>query len=260
MASVSDQSTIFYQNMPRRPRPALRGRPKEEGPVVNVASSSKAKLSLAKIASKRNMEAVDSEPDLDEEEREDNDSDEGPSSESDEEDSDLPGNLAEDEESDVNMDAPRVAQWVDEEDLERAEAVSGDASHKNAVDPEDIVRFYYLPLRYERFVIYCFPPTHRKPSKIVRQITTWRRCASHYTPLPDLASLPLGALRRAQRALARAQAEENPSDSEEDESSESESGPEQVSVKGKGSRPNAHKPEWSNKPRTDISKRSNKNA
>ena len=106
-----------------------------------MASSSKAKLSLAKIASKRNMEAVDSEPDLDEEEREDNDSDEGPSPESDEEDSDLPGDLAEDEESDVNMDAPRVAQWVDEEDLERAEAFSGDASHKNTVDLEDIVRF-----------------------------------------------------------------------------------------------------------------------
>ena len=141
LAPVSDQSTIFCQNMPRRPRPVLRGRPKEEGPVANVASSSKAKLPLAKIASKRNMEAVDSEPDLDEEEREDNDSDEGPSSESDEEDSDLPGDLAEDEESDVNMDAPRVAQWVDEEDLERAEAVSGDASHKNTVDPEDIVRF-----------------------------------------------------------------------------------------------------------------------
>ena len=143
--------------MPRRPRPALRGRPKEEGPVVNVASSSKAKLPLAKVASKRKMEAVDSEPDLDEEEREDNDGDEGPSSESDEEDSDLPGDLSEDEESDVNMDAPRVAQWVDEEDLERAETVSGDASHENTVNPEDIVRFLYLPLSYERFVIYCVP-------------------------------------------------------------------------------------------------------
>lgn len=76
---------------------------------------------------------------------------------------------------------------------------------------------------------------------------------------PDLASLPLGALRRAQYALARAQAEESPSGSE-DESLGSESEPEQVSAKGKESKPDAHKPEWSNKPRTDIAKRQNKNA
>jgi len=76
----------------------------------------------------------------------------------------------------------------------------------------------------------------------------------------DLASLPLGALRRAQRALARAQAEENPSDSDEGEKSESGSEPEEVLAKGKESKPNAHKPEWSNKPRTDIAKRANKNA
>lgn len=79
-------------------------------------------------------------------------------------------------------------------------------------------------------------------------------------PTTDLASLPLGALRCAQRALARAQAEENPSDSEEDESSGSGSEPEEVTAKGKESKPNAHKPEWSNKPRTDIAKRENKNA
>lgn len=75
----------------------------------------------------------------------------------------------------------------------------------------------------------------------------------------DLASLPLGALRRAQRALARAQTEEDPSDSE-DERSESESDLDEVLAKGKESKPNAHKPEWSNKPRTDIAKRQNKNA
>lgn len=76
----------------------------------------------------------------------------------------------------------------------------------------------------------------------------------------DLASLPLGALRRAQRALSRAQAEENSSESEEDERSESESEPEKVSAKGKESKPDAHKPKWSSKPRTDIEKRANKNA
>lgn len=80
------------------------------------------------------------------------------------------------------------------------------------------------------------------------------------TPLrTDLASLPLGALRRAQRALARAQIEEGPSDSE-DERSESESDSDDALAKGNESKPNAHKPEWSNKPRTDIVKRQNKNA
>ena len=73
-----------------------------------------------------------------------------------------------------------------------------------------------------------------------------------------MASLPFGALRRAQRALARAQVEENSGDS--DENPELESEPEEVSVKDQESKPNAHKPEWSNKPRTDIAKRSNKNA
>jgi hypothetical protein len=110
----------------------------------------------------------------------------------------------------------------------------------------------------DRSIIYFV--LHRKPYKIVRQLTTFVRDypSSHHPT--DLASLPLGALRRAQRALARAQAEENPSDSEEDERSESGSEPEEVSAKGKESKPNAHKPEWSNEPRTDIAKRANKNA
>ena len=105
------------------------------------------------------------------------------------------------------------------------------------------------------FILLC-----RKPFKTVRRPTM--SFGDHSSPrLPtDLASLPLGALRRAQRALARAQAEENPSDSEEDTGSESESEPEEASTKGKESKPNAHKPEWSNKPRTDIAKRGNKNA
>ena len=100
---------------------------------------------------------------------------------------------------------------------------------------------------------------HRKPYKTVRQLSDvcWGPPSSH---LPtDLASLPLGALRSAQRALARAQTEEDQSGSE-DERSESEVDSDEALAKGKASRPNAHKPEWSNKPRTDIAKRQNKNA
>jgi ribosomal RNA-processing protein 36 len=69
---------------------------------------------------------------------------------------------------------------------------------------------------------------------------------------PDLASLPLGALRTAQRALNRTRVDSD-SESESDPGSESDSGPE-AEVK------RAEKPEWSNKPRTDISKRKNKHA
>lgn len=100
---------------------------------------------------------------------------------------------------------------------------------------------------------------YRKPYKIVRETMCVRNCLLS-PPHPDLASLPLGALRRAQRALAKAQAEEYSSNSEEDESSETESEPEQGLIEGKESKANAHKPEWSNKPRTDIEKRQNKNA
>ncbi|KAF9651889.1 DUF947-domain-containing protein, partial [Thelephora ganbajun] len=123
------------------------------------------------------------------------------------------------EESDVDVDAPRVAQWVDEEDLEQLEMPSEDASRRK----------------------------------------TGGDYPSLYLPI-GLASLPLGALRRAQRALAMAQVQDSPNDSEEEEESEPESEPEDVSAKGKERKPDAHKPEWSNKPRTDIAKRTNKNA
>ena len=94
----------------------------------------------------------------------------------------------------------------------------------------------------------------------MRRLTTFvKDYALSHLPT-DLVSLPLGALRRAQRALARAQAVENPSGSEGEETSEPESEPEEVSAKGKESKPDAHRPEWSSKPRTDIAKRTNKNA
>jgi hypothetical protein len=125
--------------------------------------------------------------------------------------------------------------------------------HKKMVDLEDIVCFF---ARLSELMVYR--AVYRKPYKIVRQ--TVCVCGNPLLlPLSDLASLPLGALRRAQRTLARAQVEGNPSDSE-DESSESQSEPEKVPAKGKERKPNAHKPEWSNKPRTDIAKRPNKNA
>jgi len=242
--------------MPRRPRPAPREKPSKEKFAANVASSSKVKLPLPKAAPERKLKALDSEPESDDEDGESSsDSDEEDSEEGDSDDGPLGGDTDEDgEESDVDVDAPRVSQWVDDEDLEELDAPPGDTSHGKV---EDIVSVVLVSSKSGWFIM-CFA-CNRKRCRTVRQLIS---SAGNYPlsrPTIDLASLPLGALRRAQRALARAQAEENPSDSE-DDSSESGSEPEQVSAKGKESNPNAHKPEWSNKPRTDIAKRGNKNA
>ena len=202
------------------------------------------------------LKAVRSKPESDEDEESSSDSDEEESEEGDSEDGSLGGGSDEDgEESDVDVDAPRVSQWVDDEELEELDAPPGDASRGKA---EDIVGVVLVSSKSRWFIVYF--AFFRKRCKTVRQLTISAGNYPLLRPITDLASLPLGALRRAQRTLARAQVEENPSDSEEDESSGSGSEPEEVSAKGKESKPNAHKPEWSNKPRTDIAKRGNKNA
>jgi len=249
--------TFAAEYMPRRPRPASREKPGKENFVANAASSSKDQLPLP--TSKRKLQAVESEPELGEVEWGD---DEIPSSDENEEgdsdDGSSPDPDGDEGESDVDVDAPRVAQWVDEDDLEEPEILPRDASHGKAVNAEDIVRVVYVYPKFGWFIV-CFA-LYRIPYKIVSWLTTPVEDYPSSHPPTDLASLPLGALRRAQRALARAQAEENPSDSEEEEGSEPESEPEEVLANNKGSKPNAHKPEWSNKPRTDIAKRANKNA
>lgn len=71
-------------------------------------------------------------------------------------------------------------------------------------------------------------------------------------------NLPLGALRKAQRALAHTKAANYPEgdiSSSEDES-EAESGARSLNMKGK----QKEIPEWSTKPRTDLAKRSSKHA
>lgn len=103
-----------------------------------MTSSSKVQLPLPKTTSKRKLKAVDPEPGSDGEEWDD----EEPSSDSDEDEGDDDDvSLGEtSEESDVDVDAPRVAQWVDEDDVDQPEIASGDASHGKAVVAEDIVR------------------------------------------------------------------------------------------------------------------------
>ena len=114
--------------------------------MANVASSSRVKLPLPRAAPERRLKAVDTESESDEDGDESSPvSDEEASEEGDSSDGSTGENLDEDgEESDMDVDAPRVSQWVDDEDLEELEAPAGDASHGDA---EDIVRVALVSLK-----------------------------------------------------------------------------------------------------------------
>ena len=139
--------------MPRRPRLASGGKPRKEKIVADVASSSKVQSPLPAVTSKRKLKAVDSEPES-EEEWEDDDKQSSDSNEEDGEDDDGDSNSLEDSEgSDLDVDAPRVAQWVDEDDLEQPEVASGDASHGKAVNAGDIVGAVYVSPKFRWFIL-----------------------------------------------------------------------------------------------------------
>ena len=109
-----------------------------------MASSSRVQLPPPKATSKRKLRVVDPEPESEKWE----DSEESSSDSDEEDDGEGEGDtsLGEDsEESDVDVDAPRVAQWIDEDDLEQQEMAFGDASHGKAEDAEDIVRVVRVP-------------------------------------------------------------------------------------------------------------------
>ncbi|KIY53375.1 DUF947-domain-containing protein, partial [Fistulina hepatica ATCC 64428] len=115
-------------------------------------------------------------------------------------------------ESDDDADVPRVSQWVDEDLLEKPASGSSD-EHDSDMETGSS--------NLVSFILY-------------------------------MSSIPLGALRKAQKALQNRQAD----DSEDAEDSESDSGSDVPSAKGKEKRG----PEWSAKPRSDIGKRSSKHA
>ena len=116
--------------------------------------------------SKRKPKVPDSEPES--EELEDEEESSSDSEEDDEESSDDTSLEGDSEESDVDVDTPRVAQWVDEDDLEQPEMAFGDASHKKAEDAEDIVRVVCVCVRSLDILSIIFA-LHRKPYKKVRQ-------------------------------------------------------------------------------------------
>ncbi|KIJ62573.1 hypothetical protein HYDPIDRAFT_176394 [Hydnomerulius pinastri MD-312] len=216
--------------MPRRPRPTNRPPPKSKGSTFaqpsNRPQASKPIAKLVKQARPKAVdflsgsEASDGEEELSASGREsqeisDNDSGAGGRGS---------GLLGIDEDEDgADSDAPRVAQWVDDEeyDVEVAKENSDES------DEEDTVQV-----------------------------------AGPSQKLDDLSTLPLGMLRSAQRSLlAQARTLSDPESDSEDQSDEDisdseENEPSSSLVKGKGRETTDH----ATKPKKDLAKRANKHA
>ncbi|KAN0087581.1 protein of unknown function (DUF947) domain containing protein [Tylopilus felleus] len=130
-----------------------------------------------------------------------------------------------------DLDAPRVAQWVDDEDFELQEQTDDASGSEEEEDDED------------------HSASEPGPSRTLRSLED------------DLSSLPLGALRSAQRSLAQAHAlSDTESDSEvqseSDVSASSDDDPSPRPTKGK----HAEKPDPPSKPKNGPTKRANKHA
>ncbi|KAG6911997.1 hypothetical protein DXG01_000245 [Tephrocybe rancida] len=125
--------------------------------------------------------------------------------------------IQESDDDSQDLDAPRVAQWVDEDELEEDE-------EELQAGPSDLVIEYGLAQKSLN---------------------------------DDLSGLPLGALRKAQTMLARAEVEMDSDESENEEGDEA-SEPEHEPVSDKGKE--REKVEWSLKPKKEIAKRANKHA
>ncbi|KAF8550044.1 DUF947-domain-containing protein [Imleria badia] len=129
-----------------------------------------------------------------------------------------------------DIDAPRVAQWIDDEDFELQEQTEDDENSEE-VDDDDHSASEAGPLRRLRSLE------------------------------DDLSTLPLGTLRSAQRSLAHAQVL---SDTE----SDSEEQPEGISSASEDDAPSRHpakgkreeRPDQPSKPKNALSKRTNKHA
>ncbi|KAM6498076.1 protein of unknown function (DUF947) domain containing protein [Amanita muscaria] len=129
------------------------------------------------------------------------------------------------EDEDADADAPRVSQWVDEDELGLSSEDSGveDVEEAGPAHIENTKRFTVLFYTYWTLVL-------------IRH--------------PDLSSLPFGAVRKAQRTLYQTQV-----DSDSDEESNAPS-------KGRlgGPKKDKEKVEWSLQPKSEIPKRHNKHA
>ncbi|KII93750.1 hypothetical protein PLICRDRAFT_171465 [Plicaturopsis crispa FD-325 SS-3] len=213
--------------MPRRARPASRQAPKKS------ALSGQQKLSSARIPPKPNRVKFEAPEESSSASSEDDTgaangegsgkSDSEESSESTGSGDELVSDAGEIDE-DIDLDAPRVAQWMDDEDLDGGRSVDSDESEESDDDMGPAAG----------------------PSNV--QLKSLQ---------DDLSSLPLGTLRKAQRALTSAKVL---SDSEEDGPASEDDGPPEESKGPTEKGKEKAKPEWSIKPRPDLAKRSNKHA
>ncbi|KAI0335200.1 DUF947-domain-containing protein [Cubamyces sp. BRFM 1775] len=149
--------------MPRRPRPNARRPPQRAAPATSKSKSSIAAAHSGKV-SRRQFEE-----DVSEEEQGSGSESLSDHSQEDSDASSEPESGGEDfEEADAEPDAPRVAQWVDEEELDE---VSDEESESQDSDEEEAL--------------------------------------DHAQLEAGLKALPFGALRKAHKALSKAQAEES---------------------------------------------------
>ncbi|OSD03137.1 DUF947-domain-containing protein [Trametes coccinea BRFM310] len=205
--------------MPRRPRPATR-----RVPSHIAAAASKSSVTAASAHGK-SVSRKPSRKHFEEEEVSDSESSGSGSqhSESSPEESDASQsgseNSAEEfEEMDAEPDAPRVAQWVDEEELD---ALSDEASNSESDEEEEGEEVDHKRLE------------------------------------ESLKTLPFGALRKAQKALAKVESDD---ESDEGGSSDYEPESEAESMSTSGARSDKGKGREEPRPKKEIPKRKNKHA
>ncbi|KIJ17790.1 hypothetical protein PAXINDRAFT_9734 [Paxillus involutus ATCC 200175] len=216
--------------MPRRPRPAHRPPPKSTSAPSQPPS--KPQLSKSQVAKQARPKAVHF---LSESEAEGSTSISADEVSNDERDIERAGSDSQgdsEEEDNADADAPRVAQWIDDEesDVEGVEDAAWSGSHSEESDDDGE------------------SAQEAGPSRTLRSLED------------DLSTLPLGMLRSAQRSIALAQAlSDSESDEEKSENYDSNSEDNETRpplTKGKGK-------EWLDpitRPKIDLAKRANKHA
>ncbi|KAG8214606.1 hypothetical protein J3R82DRAFT_9676 [Butyriboletus roseoflavus] len=148
--------------------------------------------------------------------------------ESDDEDEDSNGDSDRDEE---DIDTPRVARWIDDEELELQEQMDDASASQDSEGADDDNH----------------TASEAGPSRRLRSLED------------DLSTLPLGTLRSAQRSLAQAQAlSDTESDSEEQSEGDSSASEDEDSFLHPVKRKAKEKPEQPTK--NDLTKRTNKHA
>lgn len=171
-------------------------------------------------------------------------------------------------ESDNNadVDAPRVVQWVDEDDLEAEAAESSEAEESEDDEGGEGVDDVVGVLEYSScFIFHTHIDLYERRShskRVGSHLLGYKRLyLTELLSFSDLSSLPFGALQKAQRVLAQTKAY---SDSEDDNDGDEGSD-------GSGSEPEEPTSRWSReekgkakeekpKSKKDITKRSSKHA